>query len=122
VFNSWAAREQGLRAAACALSWATTALLAQLTACPAAEVSSTGGGDSNTAAAEALAAFDAAWAEYLALFAAWKRHDAAALEVRSQMTALRVENVQLSKRVCRSEHSDTCVAALNMRRQPSARL
>ena len=86
VFNTWAGREQDLRAAACALSSATTMLLARLTAGPATDVScgagAGGGGSGSKSAAEALAAFDGAWADYLALFAAWKRHDAAALEVR----------------------------------------
>jgi hypothetical protein len=90
VFNTWAAREQGLSTAAHTLSSATAALLARLTAGPSAEVSDgggiRGGGGGGIAAAEALAAFDSAWAEYLALFAAWKRHDAAALEVRLYMT------------------------------------
>ena len=120
VFNTWAAREQGLSAAAHVLYSATAALLTRLMAGPAAEVSSGGGTGGSSAEGgagipETLAAFDGAWAEYLALFAAWKRHDAAALEVCPRMTTLRVYHLK-RRRQCLAEHCDTCIAVLNMRR------
>lgn len=73
LFNTWSNREQQLSAAARRLSAAADALLGRLTAAPAGDI---GGGVAE------LRAFDAAWSEYLGLFAAWKGRDVAALEVR----------------------------------------
>lgn len=84
LFNTWGVREQRLSAAALRVSAATDALLGQLLAPLLASNSVGAAAGVSGCGGDLLRAFDAAWAEYLALFAAWKGHDAAALEVRHQ--------------------------------------
>ena len=91
VFNTWAARERALTAAAHSLASAMDTLLTQLASQPSAAPDTSSG--SGNAVTGALAAFDAAWAQYLALFAAWKGHDAAALEVRPQPLRVRQQGL-----------------------------